>query len=81
VEDCLTKSTPKEKKKKACKAKALTTIKTWDDSSNEDEAQHKGCGRKHSTSSSSHLCLMARGNIDSSSSESDSDDDEKPSYE
>jgi hypothetical protein len=37
VEDCPNKPTPKTKKK-ACKAKALTTIKTWDDSSSEDEA-------------------------------------------
>jgi hypothetical protein len=34
VEDCPNKPTPKAKKK-ACKAKALTTIKTLDDSSSE----------------------------------------------
>ena len=37
-------------------------------------------GAKHSSSSSSRMCLMARGNESSSSSESDSDD-EMPSYE
>jgi hypothetical protein len=57
VEDCPNKPTPKTKKK-ACKAKALTTIKTWDDSSSEDEAQHKRHDRKHSSSSSAHVCLM-----------------------
>jgi len=30
MEECLTKPTPKDKKK-TCKAKALITIKTWDD--------------------------------------------------
>jgi len=69
VEDCPTnKPTPKDKKKKAFKAKALTTINTWDDSPSEDEAQHMTRGHKHSSSSSSHVCLMAQGNIKSSSS-------------
>jgi hypothetical protein len=59
VEDCPTnKPTPKnKKKKKACKTKALTTIKTWDDSSSEDEAQHKRHARKHSSSSTSQVLL------------------------
>jgi len=58
VEDCPNKPTPKAKKK-ACKAKALTTIKTWDDSSSEEEDHHKRRGHKHSSSSSSHAHLMA----------------------
>lgn len=79
--DCPNNSTPKTKKK-ACKAKALTTIKTWDNSSSENEAQHKRRSHKRSSSRSPHVCLMARSNIETpSSSESDSDDDEKPSYE
>ena len=75
------KPTPKTKKK-ACKNKALTSIKSWDDSSSEED-HHKRRGRKHSSSSSSRVCLMARGNKSSSSSESDSDenDDEAPSYD
>jgi len=78
VEDCATnKPTPKDKKK--VKRQALTSIKSWDDSSSEDEAQHKRHGRKQSSSSTSHVFLMARGNESSSSSDSDSDD-ELPSY-
>jgi hypothetical protein len=38
--------TPKTKKK-ACNDKALITINTWDDSSSEDESQHKRCDHKH----------------------------------
>ena len=81
MEVCPNMPTPKTKNK-AIKAKhqALTTIKTWDDSSSEDEAQHKRNGLKHSSSSTSHACLMARDNKSSSSSDSDSDD-ELPSYE
>ena len=78
VEVCPNKPTPKAKKK-ACKNKALTSIRSWDDSSSEED-HHKRRGRKHSSSSSSHMCLMARGNERSSSSESDSDD-EMPSYD
>jgi len=81
VEEYPNKPTPKAKKKeRKAKGQALTTIKTWDGLSSEDEAQHKRHGRKHSSSSSSHVCLMARGNESSSSSESDSDD-EMPSYD
>jgi hypothetical protein len=40
MEDCPNKPTPKDNKKR-CKAKALTTIQTWDDSSSEDEVQYK----------------------------------------
>ena len=67
VEVCPNKATPKTKKK-ACKNKALTSIKSWDDSSSEED-HHKRRGRKHSSSSSSRVCLMARGNESSSSSE------------
>ena len=82
MKDCPTnKPTPKDKKKaKKAKRQALTSIKTWDASSSEDEAQHKRLGRKQSSSSTSRVCLMARGNESSSSSDSDSDD-ELPSYE
>nr|XP_034594540.1 uncharacterized protein LOC117856242 [Setaria viridis] len=59
VDDCPNNPTPKAKKK-ACKAKALKTIKTWDDSSSKEEAHHKRRDRKHSSSRSSHMCLMAR---------------------
>ena len=76
MEVCPNMPTPKIKKKaRKAKHQALTTIKTWDDSSSEDEAQHKRLGHKHSSSSSSRMCLMARGNKSSSSSESDSDDE------
>jgi hypothetical protein len=74
VEVCPNKTTPKTKKK-ACKDKALTSIRSWDDSSSEEEDHHKRRGHKHSSSSSSRVCLMAQGNESSSSSESDSDDE------
>ncbi|XP_066333144.1 uncharacterized protein [Miscanthus floridulus] len=82
VEDCPTnKPTPKDKKMvRKAKRQSLTSIKTWDDSSSEDEAQHKRHGRKQSSSSTSRVCLMAQGNESSSSSDSDSDD-ELPSYD
>jgi hypothetical protein len=82
VEVCPNNPTPKTKKK-ACKDKALTSIRCWDDFSSEEEDHHKRCGHKHSSSSSSHMCLMAQGNkSSSSSSENDIDsDDELPSYE
>jgi hypothetical protein len=38
--------TPKTNKK-TCNEKALITINTWDDSSSEDESQHKRCDHKH----------------------------------
>jgi hypothetical protein len=59
IEVCPNKPTPKTKKARKAKHLALTTIKTWDDSSSEDEAQYKGSGHKHSSSSTSHVCLMA----------------------
>jgi hypothetical protein len=47
-----TRPTPKAKKK-VCKAKVLTTIKTWDDPSSEGEVQHKRCSHKNSSLNSS----------------------------
>ena len=38
VEVCPTKPTPKTKKK-ACKNQALTSIRSWDDSSSEDKEE------------------------------------------
>ena len=61
VEVCPNNSTPKTNKK-ACKDKALTLIRSWDDFSSKEEGHHKRQGHKHSSSSSSHVCLMARGN-------------------
>ena len=74
VEVCPNKPTLKTKKK-ACKDKALTSIRSWDDCSSEEEDHHKRYGHKHSSSSSSHVCLMTQSNESSSSSESDSDDE------
>jgi hypothetical protein len=59
VEVCPNK--PTLKTKKACKDKALTSIRSLDDSSSEED-HHKSCGHKHSSSSTSRVCLMARGN-------------------
>jgi hypothetical protein len=67
-----------EPKKKRSKGKALTSVKTWDDSSSEDEPPRTRNHRSSSRSSrSSHKCLMARGkmSIASSSDESSSDDE------
>jgi hypothetical protein len=64
-----------EPKKERSKGKALTSAKTWDDSSSEDEPPRT---RNHQSSSrSSCKCLMARGkmSIPSSSDESSSDDE------
>jgi hypothetical protein len=68
-------STMDKPKKGRSKGKALTSVKTWDDSSSEDEPPRT---RSHRSSSrSSHKCLMARGkmSIPSSSDESSSDDE------
>jgi hypothetical protein len=72
-----------EPKKESSKGKALTSAKTWDDSSSEDEPPRT---RNHRSSSrSSRKCLMARGkmSIPSSSDESSSDDkgEGKPSVD
>jgi hypothetical protein len=60
------------------KGKALRSVKTWDDSSSEDEPPRTHNHRSSSRSSrSSHKCLMARGkmSIPSSSEDSTSDDE------
>jgi hypothetical protein len=70
--------TTAEPKKERSKGKALTSVKTWDDSSSEDEPPRTRSHRSSSRSSrSSHKCLMARGkmSIPSSSDESSSDDE------
>jgi hypothetical protein len=67
-----------EPKKERSKGKELTSLKTWDDSSSEDEHPRKRSHRSSSCSSrSSRKCLMARGKISipSSSYESSSDDE------
>jgi hypothetical protein len=64
-----------ESKKEKSKGKTLTSVRTWDDSSSEDEPPRT---RSHRSSSrSSHKCLMARGkmSIPSSNDDSSSDDD------
>jgi FtsZ-binding cell division protein ZapB len=60
------------------KGKALTSVKTWDDSSSEDEPPRTHNHRSSSRSlRSSRMCLMARGkmSIPSSSDDSSSDDE------
>ena len=67
-----------EPKKERSKGKALTSVKTWDGSSNEDEPLRTRSHRSSSRSSrSSHKCLFARAkmSIPSSSDESSSDDE------
>jgi FtsZ-binding cell division protein ZapB len=65
-------------KKGRSKGKALTSVKTWDDSSSEDEPPRTRNHRLSSCSSlSSRKCLMTRGkmSIPSSSDDSSSDDE------
>jgi hypothetical protein len=67
-----------EPKKGRSKGKALTSVKSWDDSSSEDEPPRTRSHRSSSRSSrSSHKCLFARAkmSIPSSSDESSSDDE------
>jgi hypothetical protein len=67
-----------EPKKGRSKGKTLTSVKTWDDSSSEDEPPRMRSHRSSSHSSrSSRKCLMARGkmSIPSSSDDSSSDDE------
>jgi hypothetical protein len=67
-----------EPKKGRSKGKALTSVKTWDDSSSEDEPPRMRSHRSSSCSSrSSRKCLMERGkmSIPSSSDDSSSDDE------
>jgi hypothetical protein len=71
-------STAKPKKGRS-KVKALTCVKTWDDSSSEDEPPRTRSHRSSFRSSpSSRKCLMARGkmSIPSSSDDSSCDDGE-----
>jgi hypothetical protein len=73
-------------KKGRSKGKALTSVRTWDDYSSEDEPPRTRSHRSSSCSSQpSHKCLMARGkmSIPSSSDDSSSDDDgeAKPSID
>jgi hypothetical protein len=75
-----------EPTKRRSKSKALTSVKTWNDSSSEDDPLRTRSHRSSSRSSrSSHKCLMARGktSIPSSSDDSDSecDDEGKPSVD
>jgi hypothetical protein len=76
-----------EPTKRRSKGKTLTSVKTWDDSSSEDEPPRTCSHRSSSRSSqSSHKCLMARGktSIPSASDDSSGDDVEgegKPSLE
>jgi hypothetical protein len=54
----------------------LTSVKTWDDSSSEEEAPRTHSHRSSSRSSrSSHKCLMARGKMSIPSSSDDSSSD------
>jgi hypothetical protein len=59
------------------KGKTLTSVKTWDDSSSEDEPPRTHSHRSSSRSSrSSRKCLMARCNMSIPSSSDDSSYDE-----
>jgi hypothetical protein len=75
-----------EPKKERSKGKALTSVRTWDDSSSEDEPPRTRSHRSSSRSSrSSHKCLMARGKMSIPSSNDDSSSDDngegKPSVD
>jgi hypothetical protein len=75
-DNCLNMAKPT---KRRSKGKALTNIKTWDDSSSEEEPPRTRSHRSSSRSSlSSRKCLMARGkmSIPSSSDDISSDDGE-----
>jgi hypothetical protein len=73
------------KPKKRSKGKALTSVKAWDDTSSDDEPPRSRdhFSSSYSSRSSSHKCLMARGNliIPSSSDDSDGDDEDKLSID
>jgi hypothetical protein len=70
-----------EPKKKRSKGKALTSVKTWDDSSSEDEPPRMRSHRSSSRSSwPSCKCLMPRGKISDESS-SDDEGEGKPSVD
>jgi hypothetical protein len=70
-----------EPKKERSKGKTLTSVKTWNDSSSEDEPPRTHSHRSSSRSSrSSHKCLMARGKMSIPSS-SDDEGEGKPSID
>jgi hypothetical protein len=73
-----------EPKKRRSKGKKLTSVKTWDDSSIEDEPP-RSCNHRSSSRSSrsSHKFLTVRGktSIPSSSDDNDSNDESKPSID
>ena len=71
-------TSPHPRHRKRCANKALTSIRSWDDFSSEEEDHHKRRGHKHSSSSTSRVYLMARGNKKPIPSDSD---DELPSYD
>jgi hypothetical protein len=65
-----------EPTKRRSKGKALTSFKTWDNSSSKDDPPRTRSHRSSSCSSrSSHKCLMARGNTSISSFSDESDDE------
>jgi FtsZ-binding cell division protein ZapB len=67
-----------EPKKGRSKGKALTSVKTWDDSSSEDEPPRTCSHRSSSHSSrSSRKCLMAIGKMSIPSSNDDSSSDDE----
>jgi hypothetical protein len=69
-DNCPTMAKPKKERSKGM---ALTSVRTWDDSSSEDEPPRTHNHRSSSRSSrSSHKCLMARGKISIPSSSDDS---------
>jgi hypothetical protein len=71
-----------EPTKRRSKGKALTSVKTWDDSSSKDGPPNTRSHLSSSRSSwSSHKYLMARGKTSIPSSSDDSDDDRKPSID
>jgi hypothetical protein len=67
-----------EPTKRRSKGKALTSVKTWDDSLSEDDPPRTSSHRSSSRSSwSSHKFLMARGKTSIPSSSDDSDGEGK----
>jgi hypothetical protein len=79
-DNCLNMAEPTKRRRKG---KALTNVKTWDDSSREDEPPRTCSHRSSSRSSrSSHKCLMARGKTSiPSPSDDECDDEGKPSLD
>jgi hypothetical protein len=65
-----------EPTKRRSKGKAITSVKTWDDSSSEDDPPRTRSHRSSLRSSrSSHKCLMTRGKTSIPSSSDDIDDE------